>query len=187
MTEQRLPPADRPAASDIGAILLATFVAPIGPLLVNMLGYAVNIEIAALERMMAHPSMADVISFIGAIYRDPRWMTLHAYVIAWLGVVPAMMLLRAIGWLRLWTALPAGAVFPLATVSAITLLMWHSTSAATSEKFVVYGMLVAMTVPAAVAAAAAFWGVYARTSGRVEGLRSRSGRHVPRETRPNLS
>ncbi len=86
-------------------------------------------------------------------------MTLHACIIAWLGVVPAMMLLRANGWLRFRTALPAGAILPLSTVSAVTLLMWQSTSATTAEKFVVYGLLVLMTVPAAVAAAGAFWGV----------------------------
>ena len=119
---------------------------------------------------MAHPAMAEVIAFCAAVWLDPKWMTLHACSIAWLGVVPVLMLLRAFGRLRLWTALPAGVVLPLSTASAVTLLMWQATSATTAEKFVVYGVLVAMTVPAAVAAAAAFWGVYALVEGRRKGF-----------------
>jgi hypothetical protein len=117
---------------------------------------------------MSHPAMADVLSWVGAIWLDPKWMALHACVVAWLGVVPAVMLLRVFGWLKLSTALPAGAVLPLSTVSAITLLMWRATTAGTGEKFTVYGVLVASTVPAALAAAGTFWGVYAWASGHEE-------------------
>jgi hypothetical protein len=88
------------------------------------------------------------------------------------------MLLRVFGRLRFWTALGAGAILPLSTVSAITLLMWQATSAATGEKFIVYGVLVAMTVPAALAAAAAFWGVYSLAGSPGRCVR----RHVPRGT-----
>jgi len=166
MPERTLRPADPRASSEARAILLATLTASLGSLIVNVIGHALVLEVTALERMMAHPAMAGVIAFVAAVWLDPKWMVLHACLIAWLGVVPAMMLLRVLGRLRLSTALPAGAILPLSTVSAVTLLMWNATSATTAEKFVVYGVLIAMTIPAAMAAAGAFWGVYVWAGGR---------------------
>src|SRR5688500_8250763 len=117
MTEPQLPPADRSATSAAGAVLLATLLAPVAASALFMaIGFALDGLFVALEDLMVHAAMVLVCSYVAAGWRDPRWAAAHACIIAWLGVVPAMLRLRANGSLRSRTALPAGAVLPLSTV-----------------------------------------------------------------------